>query len=77
MAGVGILGPHGFDAFDDRLDFEDHAGAAAEGPIVDGAMLVFGPIANVVQPNVDQAALDRQIQQALAQIARENFREQR
>ena len=76
VAGIGILRPHGFDTFDHRLDLEDHAGAAAERPIVDRAMLVFGPIADVVQPNVDQAAFDRQLQQALTQIAGKNFREQ-
>ncbi len=75
---AGLVGEllHGFDAIDHRLDFEQHAGAAAVGAIVDGFVFIFGPVADVVQIDLHQAVLDGQLQQALAQVAGEDFREE-
>src|SRR5512132_4634100 len=42
----------------------DHAGAAAEGGVVDAAVAVGGPVAQVVQADLDQAALPRLAEQA-------------
>src|SRR5215218_4617612 len=42
----------------------DHAGAAAEGGVVDAAVPVGGPVAQVVQADLDQAALPRLAEQA-------------
>jgi len=42
-----------FDGFKQRFWLEDHAFAAAEGAIVDGAMAVFGEFAQVLNVDVD------------------------
>ena len=42
----------------------DHAGAAAEGGVVDAAVAVAGPVAQVVQADLDQAPLPRLAEQA-------------
>ena len=49
------LGPDAFHGFEDGRGFEQHAFAAAEGPIVDGAMPVVRPGAEVVDVDLDQA----------------------
>ena len=58
------------------VDPEDHAGPAAKRPIVDRTMAIGGPVANVVQMDLDQAALDRQLQQALTHVSVENLGKQ-
>jgi hypothetical protein len=47
-----------FDAFDDWLDLQDHARAAAEGAIIDFVVLVAGPATDVVQLHVNQAGVN-------------------
>ena len=53
---VGLGGDaEGFDGFEDGLGLEDHAFAAAEGAVVDGAMAVVGEGAQVVGGDGDLA----------------------
>jgi hypothetical protein len=57
VAGVGRL-LHCFDALDDRLDLQDHAGAAPEGAIVNFMVFIARPLANVVKLDIHQAGVD-------------------
>src|SRR5262249_50273786 len=73
------LGRHRRDRLDggvDRLAHDDHAGAAAEGPIVHAFVLARRPVAEVPQVNLDQPRLDRPLPQALGQGARGDLWEQ-
>ncbi len=73
-AGVGLALDF-LDAGDDGFDLEDHAGSSAEGAVVDFLVFLRGPIADVVQSDVDQAALDGPLQQAFAQVTRKHLGE--
>ena len=76
MAGDAAMLFHRLDTSDHRLALEQHAGAASEGAVIHRFMHSRGPVANVVQLDVHQATFDRQVQQALTEIAREHLREQ-
>lgn len=66
----------GLDALDDRFGFENHAWSTAEGSIINVVVFSCGPIANVVEVDLDQRVLDGQVQQALPEVSRKHFREQ-
>src|SRR5690606_21892483 len=44
------------DGFEHRFALEDHAGSASEGPVIDGAMAVVGPVAQVVDVQLKDPA---------------------
>ncbi len=57
----------GFQAGEDGLRLEDHAFAAAEGPVVDGAVAVVGEGAKVVRADGDLAELDGPAEDAVGE----------
>ena len=59
----------GLEAVEDGLGFEDHALAAAEGTVVDGAVTVVGKGAEVVDVGAGQAGAERARDHAVAQDA--------
>lgn len=76
QAGVGRLSANRLDGVEDRLAHHHHAGAAAEGPVVDALVLALGPVADVPQMNLDQAVIEGELQEALAEVAVKDLREQ-
>jgi hypothetical protein len=67
---------YAFDAFDDRLDLQDHAGATTKRPVIDFMMFIARPEANVVPLNIHQARVNGFLQKALTEITVENCRKQ-
>ena len=59
----------GFDALEDGLRLEDHAFAATEGAVVDGAVAVVGPVAEVVRVDGGKAGAERALEDAVAERA--------
>ncbi len=51
------LGPDTFDGFEERLGLQEHAFAAAEGPVVHSAVQIVRPVAQVVQMDFERARL--------------------
>src|SRR5262245_7278919 len=76
QAGLGRLGLHLFDAREHRFGHQHHAGAATERPVVHALVLALRPVADVPHIDLDQAALERELQDALRQVALEDVREQ-
>jgi len=66
----------GFDALEDRLRFEDHAFAAAEGTVVDGAVTVVGPVAKVVGVDLGDAGAQGAFEHAVVERAFEESGEE-
>src|SRR5829696_19017 len=58
------LGPQVVEGVEPGAGRHDHAGAAAEGGVVDTAVAVGGPVAQVVQADLDKAPLPRLAEQA-------------
>ena len=61
----------GVDALEDGLRLEDHALATAEGAVVDGAMTVVGPVAEVVSVNRGEVGAEGALEDAVAERALE------
>jgi hypothetical protein len=59
----------GFEALEDGLGLEDHAFAAAEGAVVDGAVTVVGEAAEVVDIDLGDAGAEGARDDAVAQDA--------
>src|ERR1700744_4609405 len=59
------------DALKDGLRLEDHALATAEGAVVDGAMSVVGPVAEVMGVDRGEARAQRALEDAVAERALE------
>ena len=66
------VGKDRFDTIEYRLAAHQHPRAAAERAIVDLLMLVGAIVPDIPQPDVDQPALDGQLEQALLQVAVED-----
>ena len=71
----GAFGPDAFDGFEDGRGFQQHAFAAAEGTIVDGAMPVVRPVAEIVDVDLDQAGFGGVGDHAVLEGAVEEVRE--
>src|SRR5579885_2482279 len=65
------------DTVKNGLTADQHPRTAAERAVVHFLMLIGRVVADVPQPHVDESALDRQLQQALLQIAVEDAGEER
>src|SRR5439155_8648684 len=76
QARVRGLRSYRFDRVEHRLWHDYHARPAAERPIVHLVVLVLGPIADVPEVDFHQATVQRQLEQALGQVALEDFWEQ-
>src|SRR5271157_1449643 len=59
------LRPDGFHGVEDGLRFEHHALAAAEGTVVDGLVTVHGPVAQIVNADVEQLGVLRALHHAV------------
>jgi hypothetical protein len=69
--GWNILSAERLDALEDGLGLEDHAFAAAERAVVDGAMAVVGEVAQVVGGDLDCAGGDGPAEDSVVERARE------
>src|SRR5690606_12690387 len=77
MGVLKIVAEDGFDRFHDRRGFHDHPGAAAVGRVVGGAMPIVGPVADVMNLDVDQPLRPGTLDDAFAENAIEHAGEQR
>ena len=66
----------GFDALEDGLRLEDHALAAAEGAVVDRAVAVVRPVAEIVGVDGGEAGTERALEDAVAERALEKAGEE-
>src|SRR5438105_9016513 len=66
-----------FDCSEDRLWFHDHPLPASERRVIDDAMFVGGPIAQVMNPKIDNLIFLRPLHHALAQRRAADFGKER
>src|SRR4030042_2601757 len=75
--GVREFGFYFFDSPDNRLGLHDHAGPAPIGIVIRQAVLVFGEVAQVSNPNLNQTPVQSLPQEAFGQRSLEDSRENR
>jgi hypothetical protein len=76
VGGRGRLPLQRLHARNDRSRHEEHPGTAAVGPVIDLPVDALGKVAEVRQPDVDQARPSRAAQQASFEEAREHVRKE-
>ncbi len=69
--------PDGFHGREERLGFEHHAFAAAEGPVVDGPVAVEGPVAQVVNADIQKPGVLAALHHAMRERSHEKLGEDR
>lgn len=76
-AGIALrtAGEDGFDGFKDGFALQEHAFPAPERSVVDGAMAVVGPVAEVVELDVEEAGFTGSVNDAMVERAAEEVRE--
>ena len=67
------LGPNTLDGIENRCGFEQHAFTSAERAIVDGAMAVFGELAQILDIYIDQAGFAGTAEDAVVERADKKF----
>jgi hypothetical protein len=66
-----------FDGLEKRFGLEDHAFAAAEGTIINGAMAILGEFAEILDVNLDETRFSGAAEDAVVQRANEELRKNR